>query len=104
MRSEHVCNTRRGDDIVGTRVDYRDTRKTDTTHGSRDGGRIVHHRNLWNHLIRDVNGLARRRARSIQRPLIRLERVDVVLAIHTPTAHTYIYIILYALYTKARAK
>lgn len=36
-----------------------------------------------------------RDARSIQRPLIRLERVDVVLAIHTPT---------HIVYTKARAQ
>jgi len=40
-----------------------------------------------------------RDARSIQRPLIRLERVVVVLAIHTPTAH-----IIYIIYTEELAK
>lgn len=40
-----------------------------------------------------------RDARSIQRPLIRLERVVVVLAIHTPTAHIIYMHILYTLYT-----
>jgi len=39
-------------------MDYRDARKTDTTYTAL-GSWIIHPHNLWNHLIPDVNGLAR---------------------------------------------